>query len=89
MLRITLAIMIAAVVTIAQSQAAESYVSLSRAVVIARVSPKLVDTTKLDPRPFAKCFKAEGLTEDDLKATIKADSLEPRVKRCFDKLIGL
>jgi hypothetical protein len=54
-----------------QLQAAESYTSLSRAVVLATVSPDLLGTTKIDPRPFAKCFKAQGLTVTDLKATIK------------------
>jgi hypothetical protein len=88
MLRTALAIPIVAIF-VTQSQAADSYIALSRAVIIARVSPKLADTTKIDPRPFAKCFRTEGLTEEDLKATIKADALEPRIKRCLDKFIGL
>lgn len=69
--------------------AAESYTFLSRAVVLATVSPDLMGTTKIDPRPFAKCFRSQGLTVTDLKATIKAGSAGPRVKRCLDKLIGL
>ena len=63
--------------------------ALSHAVVLATVSPDLIDTTKIDRRPFARCFKALGLTENDLKATIKAGTPGPRVKRCFDSLIGL
>src|SRR6478609_2403086 len=72
-----------------QAQATDSYTALSHVVVLATVSPDLIDTTKIDPRPFARCFKALGLTENDLKATIKAGTPGPRVKRCFDSLIGL
>jgi hypothetical protein len=52
-----------------QAQATDSYTALSHAVVLATVSPDLIDTIKIDPRPFARCFKALGLTENDLKAT--------------------
>ena len=72
-----------------QTQATDSYTALSHEVVLATVSPDLVDTGKIDPRPFAKCFRAQGLTENDLKAIIKTGTPEPRVKRCLDKLIGL
>jgi hypothetical protein len=72
-----------------QTHATDSYTALSRAVVLAAVSPDLVDTAKIDPRPFAKCFRAQGLTANDLKATIKAGSPGQRVKRCLDNLIGL
>jgi hypothetical protein len=67
----------------------DSYTALSHAVVLATVSADLIDTAKINPKPFAKCFKAQGLTENDLKAIIKAGTPGPRVKRCFDKLIGL
>jgi len=89
MRRATLTITMAAFFVTTQLQAAESYTSLSRAVVLATVSPDLLGTTKIDPRPFAKCFRAQGLTVNDLKATIKAGSPGPRVTRCLDKLIGL
>jgi hypothetical protein len=71
------------------ANAGESYTALSRAVVLATVSPDLLGGTKLDPKPFAKCFRAQGLTEKELKATIKAGTPGPRVTRCLDKLIGL
>ena len=74
---------------VAQVRAAESYTSLSRAVVLATVSHDLLGTTKIDPAPFAKCFRSQGLTVTDLKATIRAGSAGPRVTRCLDKLIGL
>jgi hypothetical protein len=89
MLRTTLTIVAAAIFIASRAQATDSYTALSHAVVRATVSPDLGDTTKIDPRPFAKCFRAQGLTETDLKATIKAGTPGPRVKRCFDKLIGL
>jgi predicted pyridoxine 5'-phosphate oxidase superfamily flavin-nucleotide-binding protein len=92
MRRATLTITIVAFFITTQVQAAESYISLSRAVVLATVSPDLLGTTKIDPRPFAKCFRAQGLTVNDLKAA-KARSAGPRVNervvRCLDKLIGL
>ena len=53
----------AAIFMASRAQAADSYIALSRAAVLATVSPDLLDTTKLDPRPFAKCFRAQGLTE--------------------------
>jgi hypothetical protein len=73
----------------AQLQAAESYTSLSRAVVLATVSHDLLGTTKIDPRPFAKCFRSQGLTVNDLKATIKARTAGSRVTHYLDKLVGL
>jgi hypothetical protein len=59
MLRTTLTIA-AAIFIAARAKAADSYTALSHAVVLATVSPDLVDTTKIDPRPFAKCFRAQG-----------------------------
>ena len=89
MLRIILATTLAITFALPQSHAAEPYLSLSRAVVVARVSPDLLGTTEIDPKPFAQCFKAEGLTVRDLKAAIHGRSLDRRITRCFDKLIGL
>jgi hypothetical protein len=60
-----------------------SYIVLSGSVVLAvmgRISP---DTALIaNPTPFAECFKAEGLTEDDLAAAMQ-DLAEPRVWRCL------
>jgi len=69
---------------------ADSYTTLSHAVVRATMSEDYMDTVKPDPKPFAKCFKAQGLTEKDLKtiAKIKTATLDARVDRCYEKLVG-
>jgi hypothetical protein len=67
---------------------ADAYIALSKAAVLATVSPDLLGTTKLDPRPFAQCFRAQGLTKKDLKAAIQSGA-ESRIIHCLDKLIGL
>ncbi len=85
----TLTILALAIFITTRAHAADAYTALSEAVVLATVSPDLLGPGKIDPRPFAKCFRAQGLTENDLKATIQAGTPGPRVKRCFDKLIGL
>jgi hypothetical protein len=72
------------------TQAADAYTVLSQAVVLATVSPDLIgDVSQRDAKAFAKCFRAQRLTERDLRATLQARKPGPRVTRCLDKLIGL
>jgi hypothetical protein len=58
------------------AQAADAYVVLSKAVVLAVVSPDLLGDTKINPRPFAKCFRAQGLTKKDLKVAVHTGSAD-------------
>jgi hypothetical protein len=84
------AALLVAAVPLCHAGTEKSYTELSRAVVLVTTSPDLIgDASTLDPAPFAKCFRAQGLTKTDLNATIKLGTAGPRVKRCLDKLIGL
>ena len=81
MRRATLTITMAAFFVTTQLQAAESYTSLSRAVVLATVSPDLLGTTKIDPRPFAKCFRASTAGASILLLLIVHRSQDSRLCR--------
>jgi hypothetical protein len=68
----------------------KDYVELTQDVLRAKISADLVDPNELDPLPFVKCFREQGLTELNLRAAIKSgnDMEPPRLVSCLNKLIA-
>jgi hypothetical protein len=61
---------------------------LSREAVYSTVLEESIDIDDFDAKPFAHCFKAQGLTDKDLRAAIATGEPVDRMEKCYVKLIG-